>query len=131
MHQPATLPCGHSFCRKCLRQCLVHDLRCPSCRVDVPYNATDPAVNIALTEALQLLHPREAAERRAEEQDAPPAPDEGGLPSFPLFVLEPLLPHQVMHLHVFEPRYIRLVQRCLTEPALDRCFGMVPFRGAM
>lgn len=93
--------------------------------MDVPAEAAEPAVNIALSQALELLNPAEAAARRAEVAAAPPPDAPAGLPSFPLFILEPLLPGQVMTLHVFEPRYIRLTQRALSEPRLQRSFGMV------
>ena len=41
------LPCGHSFCHKCLEQCLQHrvqngKLPCPTCRA--PYNVTNAGV---------------------------------------------------------------------------------------
>ena len=128
MHQPSTLPCGHSFCRSCLRKSLGHAMRCPSCRVDVPYEVA-PQTSLALAEAIKQMFPEEALVRQNEEQ----ADEEGsgkpaesdGLTSFPLFVLEPLLPGQTMVLHVFEPRYLRLTERALTEPALDRQFGMI------
>ena len=127
LHEPASLPCGHSFCRRCLVQCLDHSLRCPTCRVDVPLDAAHPQVNLALAEALTTLFPMESAERRAEMENVPQAvssPDDGHK-SFPLFVLEPLMPGQVMQLYVFEPRYIMLTQRALSEPRLRRSFGMI------
>jgi Lon protease-like protein len=124
LHEPATLPCGHSFCRRCLVQCLDHDLRCPSCRADVPIDSAAYQVNVMLAEALGLLFPSEAAERLSEMRDVPVVTHDG-LQSFPLFVLEPLMPGQTMSLHVFEPRYIRLTQRALTEPRLQRSFGMI------
>ena len=50
------------------------------------------------------------------------------LPHGPVFVSrerQPLLPGQTMTLHVFEPRYIRLTERALSEPRLQGSFGMV------
>ena len=29
---PVTTPCGHSFCRTCLRQSMDHSTKCPVCR---------------------------------------------------------------------------------------------------
>lgn len=122
LYEPATLACGHSFCRRCLLQCMQRTLKCPTCRCDVE---AQPATSIALAHALQLLCPREVAERAREERSAEPQPQLEGLRSLPLFVLEPLLPGQSIHLHIFEPRYIRLTQRALTEGALEKSFGMV------
>ena len=105
---------------------MAHSHKCPSCRCDLPYEmAANPKVSTALAEALEILHPAEAASRREEAAELPPLATLSGLTSLPLFVLEPILPGQVMHLHVFEPRYIMLMRRALSEPALDRCFGML------
>lgn len=99
--------------------------------MDVPYEAARaPQTSLALAEAIQLLHPEEARARREEEGEMKSlvvnhrSVDEG-LPSFPLFVLEPLMPGQMMSLHVFEPRYIRLTERALSERRLERSFGMI------
>lgn len=130
-HAPTTLHCGHSFCRRCVVECMRHALKCPTCRVDVPWDEA-PQVSLALQDALTRLFPAAAAQRAAEEASAPPLVSlrSAGMPALPLFVLEPLLPGQVMQLHIFEPRYILLVQRVLSRPALDRCFGMVSLRSA-
>ena len=123
LHAPTTLQCGHSFCRRCVTSCLQHSLKCPQCRIDVPPEAAVPNTSVALQEALQALFPVESLARAAEERDAPAlAPVSIGM-SLPLFILEPLLPLQRMSLHVFEPRYIRMLERVLaaTEPT----FGML------
>jgi len=122
LHEPATLACGHSFCRRCLSQCMQRASKCPTCRCDI--EAT-PVASITLQAALQQLYPAETHERAREEVGVEPPPQLKGMRSLPLFVLEPLLPGQKMHLHVFEPRYIALTQRALTESALDKRFGMV------
>jgi len=113
LHEPATLPCGHSFCRRCLITCLDHQPRCPSCRTDVPseFSSGTFAVSYSLAEAVRRLHPEQAGERAAEEAGLPPV-EADGLCSLPLFVLEPLLPGQVMQLNVFEPRYLLMMERC-------------------
>ena len=94
LHQPATLPCGHSFCQRCVVQSLQHSLKCPQCRADVPFDAAHPQVDIMLSQALRLLCPHEHESRTIEHADAPPcvAGASNGLRSLPLFVLEPLLP---------------------------------------
>ena len=125
LHEPVTLACGHSFCRRCCLQCMQVALRCPQCRCDVPFEAAHPQPSLTLQHALQLLHPNEVSERLNEESTREEiAAVHDGIRSLPLFILEPLLPGQTIQLHVFEPRYIRLTQRALAETALGRCFGM-------
>ena len=57
--RPASLPCGHSFCRACLRAGLARaaDGRgafcCPSCRAGVP-EGFSPKVNVALRRVVEL-----------------------------------------------------------------------------
>ena len=46
-----------------------------------------------------------------------------GLPMFPLGTV--LLPHMVLPLHVFEPRYRTLFRQLMDGPAEDRLFGVV------
>ena len=124
MWRPSTLHCGHSFCQRCLTECMLHHLACPTCRVDVPFETSVPHCSFSLQEALTRMFPAETAEREAEEAALPAAPSVGGMPSLPLFVLEALMPGQEMALHVFEPRYIHLTRRALSDPALGRCLGM-------
>ena len=97
-------------------------LKCPTCRCDIEVT---PAPSIALTHALHQLFPREVTERAREDAGLEEPEQLEGMRSLPLFVLEPLLPGQKIHLHIFEPRYIRLTQRALSESALEKCFGMV------
>ena len=83
LHEPATLACGHSFCRRCLRQCLQRSLKCPECRCDVPWDA-QPQRSLALAHALQRLHPEEAAARAQEdevEDDVEESESESDFPS--------------------------------------------------
>ena len=123
LHAPTTLQCGHSFCRRCLTSCLQHSLKCPQCRVDVPPESAVPSTRVALQEALQVLFPAESLARAAEERSMPAlAPVSMGT-SLPLFILEPLLPLQRMSLHVFEPRYVRMMERVLA--AAEPSFGML------
>ena len=132
LHQPATLPCGHSTCRSCLISCLEHARVCPECRAPIPLSLAVPACSTALHAALMRLFPAETAARAAEEAAAvaaaPAASDGGGIDELPLFVLDAMVPGQRLHLHVYEDRYLRLMRRALARP--ERHFGMVAPRGS-
>lgn len=59
--RPASLPCGHSFCRACLRAGLARAAAgaggafcCPACRADVP-EGFSPKVNVALRRVVELV----------------------------------------------------------------------------
>lgn len=123
LHQPATLPCGHSFCTACAISCLERSRSCPECRAEVPMNLPVPGCSISLQAALVQMFPEETAARAAEVETPRAAESERGVDELPLFVLDAMLPGQSMHLHVFEPRYLRLVRRALAQPS--RQFGMV------
>ena len=57
--RPASLPCGHSFCRACLRAGLARAAGsgvafcCPACRADVP-EGFSPKVNVTLRRVVEL-----------------------------------------------------------------------------
>ena len=72
LHEPATLPCGHSFCRRCLVTCLDHQPRCPSCRTDVPseFCSGSVAVSYSLAEAAPSAAFRVAPCRRIRAASA-------------------------------------------------------------
>jgi Lon protease-like protein len=86
-------------------------------------NLPVPGCSISLQAALVQMFPEETAARAAEVETPRAAESERGVDELPLFVLDAMLPGQSMHLHVFEPRYLRLVRRALAQPS--RQFGMV------
>lgn len=126
LYKPTTLHCGHSFCCRCVAESFSHRQACPTCRVELPPESFPPKVALALAAAIEQLHPTETAERAVEEA-ATPLVAPGGIASLPLFFLEPLLPGQEIQLHVFEPRYIALTKRALSDAVLDGVFGMVEY----
>jgi Lon protease-like protein len=79
-----------------------------------------------LAEALARLYPDEARARAAEEEDRPRA-SARQTATLPLFLLDSVLPGQEMRLHVFEPRYVALTRRVLSDPSLERRFGMTDY----
>ncbi|TKY63141.1 tripartite motif-containing protein 65 [Spatholobus suberectus] len=63
--EPSTTPCGHSFCRKCLRSAADKcGKRCPKCRQLIS-NGRSCTVNTVLWNTIQLLFPQEIEARKA------------------------------------------------------------------
>lgn len=75
--RPCATPCGHAFCRSCLRQALLVKRACPQCRSPLPPpSAWTPRVNMALWNTIQLLFPRHAAQA-PPATPTPPPPSRG------------------------------------------------------
>ncbi|KAK8534099.1 hypothetical protein V6N12_047496 [Hibiscus sabdariffa] len=64
-YEPSTTPCGHSFCKKCLRSAADKcGKRCPKCRQLIS-NGRSCTVNTVLWNTIQLLFPKEVEARKA------------------------------------------------------------------
>ncbi|XP_008450054.2 uncharacterized protein LOC103491762 [Cucumis melo] len=62
--EPSTTPCGHSFCKKCLRSAADKcGKRCPKCRQLIS-NGRSCTVNTVLWNTIQLLFPKEVEARK-------------------------------------------------------------------
>ncbi|XP_051117832.1 glycosyltransferase family 92 protein RCOM_0530710 [Andrographis paniculata] len=82
-YEPSTTPCGHSFCKRCLRSAADKcGKRCPKCRQLISNSRYCCTVNTVLWNTIQLLFPQEVEARKAAEAAAvdsharttPPAP---------------------------------------------------------
>ncbi|OVA17580.1 zinc finger protein [Macleaya cordata] len=63
--EPSTTPCGHSFCKKCLKSAADKcGKRCPKCRQLIG-NGRSCTVNTILWNTIQLLFPQEVEARKA------------------------------------------------------------------
>ncbi|XP_073119828.1 uncharacterized protein [Henckelia pumila] len=64
-YEPSTTPCGHSFCKQCLRSAADKcGKRCPKCRQLIS-NWRYCTVNTVLWNTIQLLFPKEVEARKA------------------------------------------------------------------
>lgn len=66
--EPSTTPCGHSFCKKCLRSAADKcGKRCPKCRQLIS-NGRSCTVNTVLWNTIQLLFPQEVEARKEAKE---------------------------------------------------------------
>jgi len=152
LFEPATAPCGHTFCRPCLARLLDHAFdtspACPMCRADLSaylcwlnaraaaaggafgsHGGEQIAVNWKLQRVLDRHFGSESAERRRQSASEEAAADNGGEdPEIPIFVCSLAVPGAPCPLHIFEPRYRLMMRRCIESG--QRQFGMCLFPGA-
>mmetsp|Transcript_6075 Transcript_6075/g.10524 ORF Transcript_6075/g.10524 Transcript_6075/m.10524 type:complete len:379 (-) Transcript_6075:146-1282(-) len=139
LYEPCVPPCGHPFCRDCLRNVLKHSAsqspgagaKCPVCRQVLHVTRADNlAVCSQFDRLLALAFPTEHAQRKeaaagpAESCETPVAADGQTTQRLPIFLLDSTLPGQHLKLNVFELRYVGMVRRALEG---SRCFGMAGF----
>ncbi|KAF6165365.1 hypothetical protein GIB67_018809 [Kingdonia uniflora] len=63
--EPSTTPCGHSFCKKCLKSAADKcGKKCPKCRQLIS-NGRHCTINTVLWNTIQLLFPQEIKERKS------------------------------------------------------------------
>ncbi|KAE8734592.1 LON peptidase N-terminal domain and RING finger protein 3-like isoform X2 [Hibiscus syriacus] len=75
--EPSTTPCGHSFCKKCLRSAADKcGKRCPKCRQLIS-NGRSCTVNTVLWNTIQLLFPKEVEARKAAAGAECQSPESG------------------------------------------------------
>lgn len=129
--EPVTTPCGHTFCRACLRRSMDHSTNCPTCRTVLLLSHAAPLpVNVTLAGVIAKLFPEALSARREMEEETARAAgtaggdDAGDEGNLPFFVMDVMLPGQTMQLNIFEPRYRLLIRRCMEG---TRRFGMIGY----
>ncbi|XP_029443064.1 LON peptidase N-terminal domain and RING finger protein 1 isoform X2 [Rhinatrema bivittatum] len=121
--EPVTIPCGHSFCKKCLERCLDHAPQCPLCKESLTEYLASRKYNVTqLLEALIIKYlPDELSERR-RIYDEEIAELSNLTKNVPVFVCTMAYPTVPCPLHVFEPRYRLMIRRSMETGT--RQFGM-------
>lgn len=128
MLDPATTPCGHTFCRRCLARILDHSSLCPVCRrkLFMPSSLSNHPNNTYLVNLLSSLCPEQVAARAQaaalEESSVIEGMDTA------LFVCTLGFPGVQTYLHVFEPRYRLMIRRAMER---NGQFGIIGYNGQM
>ncbi|KAF7864536.1 hypothetical protein EAF04_006668 [Stromatinia cepivora] len=136
---PVTAGCGHSTCRTCLQELLdlesvisctsVSDAKkgCPSCRqtLCVPPACTPDVAptNILLDKLLNRFFREELAIRRAEAEDKTRIGTKGT--DLSLFIGTVCFPTQTRKLHIWQPKYILMIENLQHLQCKKRLFGML------
>nr|XP_033800406.1 LON peptidase N-terminal domain and RING finger protein 1 [Geotrypetes seraphini] len=123
LFEPVTIPCGHTFCKKCLERCLDHAPQCPLCKESLTEYLASRKYNVTqlLEELIRKYLPDELSERRKvyEEEIAELSNLTKNVPVFVCTMAYPTVP---CPLHVFEPRYRLMVRRSIETGTKQ--FGM-------
>lgn len=130
---PFTTLCGHTFCRRCTQEALSYSNSCPICRKQraIPrcLEGSEISRNLLLSHITNAFWCTELANRRDAETTTQVEGSEEDLESLmeeldtPIFVCACSLPETPTPLHVFEPRYRKMIQRVMQTES--KMFGMV------
>ncbi|KAK6064312.1 ATP-dependent protease la domain-containing protein [Seiridium cupressi] len=122
---PLTTACGHTFCRNCLHRTLGNSEHCPICRrvlcIQPQVHAGSAPSNERLTKMINGFWADTIAVRAQNVRVELQAELAGDF-DIPIFVCTLSFPAMPTFLHVFEPRYRRMIRRAMEG---DRTFGMV------
>uniref|UniRef100_A0A8C5PJR7 LON peptidase N-terminal domain and ring finger 3 n=1 Tax=Leptobrachium leishanense TaxID=445787 RepID=A0A8C5PJR7_9ANUR len=123
LYEPVTMPCGHTYCLKCLERCLDHNPKCPLCKEDLcEYLAKRTFCKTELMEDLIASYfPEELKDRKRvyEEEIAELSNLNENVPIFVCTMAYPTVP---CPLHIFEPCYRLMIRRCMETGTKQ--FGM-------
>ncbi|ROW12234.1 hypothetical protein VMCG_00363 [Cytospora schulzeri] len=132
LYEPWTTPCGHTFCRHCIKKALEQSTAgpvCPTCRRVLPMTYLDNRLgppNEFLQRLTQYFWSEELVQRKSivRSESLYPAMDDTGM-DVPVFLCTVSFPNVPTFLHVFEPRYRALVRRAWGDGNGGRHFGMM------
>ncbi|KAJ2998691.1 hypothetical protein NUW58_g236 [Xylaria curta] len=121
---PITTPCGHTYCRTCVRRILDHSNLCPICRRTISMRAqVDQHVVPSNKRLVSMINGfwADLVALRSQAYRLEQQANHGGF-DIPVFVCTMSFPSMPLFLHVFEPRYRLMIRRSMEG---DRTFGMV------
>ncbi|KAH8557099.1 PUA-like domain-containing protein [Umbelopsis sp. PMI_123] len=117
---PVTTPCGHTMCLRCLLRTRDNSELCPTCRTRLPAYALLQTLAISSILYQILIHLFHDEYHRNANDVATETNDDIQLPLFVhTSVTFPTLPCAI---HIYEPRYMTMLRRCLLQP--QRRFGI-------
>jgi len=125
LHQPATTPCGHTFCKSCIDRSLDHKQECPLCKTQLRGFQSNIRTNEFVEETIRRIFPADYAERQRgqeEEMNDLTKASQDGKHHIPIFVCTVSYPNMPCPLHVFEPKYRLMIRRAMENGT--RQFGM-------
>mmetsp|Transcript_45277 Transcript_45277/g.73738 ORF Transcript_45277/g.73738 Transcript_45277/m.73738 type:complete len:393 (-) Transcript_45277:211-1389(-) len=117
LHEPVATKCGHVFCSGCLERSLDHGKLCPICRDDI----SDMMGQLNVCRVLDRLIAHQFPEYQ-ERCDSIRRMIDEQRKELPIFVCNIAYPGVSCPLHIFEPRYRLMMQRCIESG--NRRFGM-------
>ncbi|KAJ8337672.1 hypothetical protein SKAU_G00366380 [Synaphobranchus kaupii] len=125
-YEPVSTPCGHTFCRNCIKRSLDHNLRCPLCKQPLHEYLRNRkyTLTVLLQEVITHLFPRQL-EERTQVHEAEIAELSNLTEDIPIFVCTMAYPGIPCPLHIFEPRYRLMMRRCMETGT--KKFGMCTY----
>jgi len=121
-YQPIVTPCGHAFCKPCILTLMIQMKdRCPTCQTTI-HITPDYGICTAIYGVIQQCFPQEYEQRKLEIEQEENLISQAF--SLPLLLIGDFVffPYMNLPMHIFEPRYVELVKRCL---AGGRRFGIL------
>ena len=112
--EPLTLSCGHTFCRLCIISMQSkYDKKCPLCKT---CSHIDPCLhhqNIVISNSVKSIFSKQEFDKRMKQLEKV---RENLKKNIPVFVMNMVrYPGMKMHLHLFEPRYLHMINRAVSS----------------